>query len=90
MADGLLPSSLGELAFRACSKNVDGSFTVSEGDILRATRVMARDAGIFAEPSGAIPLAPLLSGAKSLGRRVVLVVSGGNISHELLARILAS
>ena len=90
VADGLIPSALGALTYEACARNVDGSFTVSEDDILRATRAMVRDAGIIAEPSGAAPLAPLLSGPKeSLGRRVVLVVSGGNISHELLAKTLA-
>jgi threonine dehydratase len=89
IADGLIPSSLGELTFKACSKNVDGSFTASEGDILRATRAVIREAGIFAEPSGATPLCPLLSRpSPSIGRRVVLVVSGGNISHELLAKTL--
>jgi threonine dehydratase len=89
IADGLIPSALGELTYRACSKNVEGSFTVSEDDILRATRVMIREARILAEPSGAAPLALLLSGpSRSIGRRVVLVVSGGNISHELLARLL--
>jgi len=89
IADGLIPSSLGKLTYEACSKNVDGSFTVSEEDILRATRAMIREASIFAEPSGAIPLAPLLSNSsRSIGRRVVLVVSGGNVSHELLAEML--
>jgi len=89
IADGLIPSALGRLTYEACSKNVDGSFTVSEEDILRATRAMIREARIFAEPSGATPLAPLLSGTSlSIGRRVVLVVSGGNISHELLAKML--
>jgi len=91
VADGLIPSALGELAYEACSRNVDGSFTVSEADILRATKVMVNVARIFAEPSGAAPLAPLLSGpSESIGRRVVLVVSGGNVSHKLLARILSS
>jgi len=51
---------------------------------------MIREARIFAEPSGATALAPLLSGASgSIGRRVVLVVSGGNVSHELLEEMLA-
>ena len=90
IADGLMPSSLGELTFEACSRNVDGAYTASEADILNATRALARDARIFAEPSGAAPLAPLLSGASgSPGERVVLVVSGGNISRALLAEILA-
>jgi len=91
IADGLIPSSLGRLTYEACSRNVDGSFTVSEEDILRATRAMIREARIFAEPSGATPLAPLLSGSSlSIGRRVVLVVSGGNVSHKLLAKMLTS
>jgi threonine dehydratase len=89
IADGLIPSALGRLTYEACSRNVDGSFTVSEEDILRATKAMVREARIFAEPSGATPLAPLLSNTSgSIGRRVVLVVSGGNISHELLAEML--
>jgi threonine dehydratase len=89
IADGLIPSALGKLTYEACSRNVDGSFTVSEEEILRATRAMIREAKIFAEPSGATPLAPLLSGSsRSIGRRVVLVVSGGNVSHELLREML--
>jgi len=89
IADGLIPSALGKLTYEACSRNVDGSFTVSEEDIFRATKIMIREAKIFAEPSGATPLAPLLQGSSPpIGRRVVLVVSGGNVSHELLAKML--
>jgi len=91
VADGLIPSALGDLTYKVCSRKVDGSFMVSEDDILRATRTMIREAGIIAEPSGAAPLAPLLSGpSRPIGRRVVLVVSGGNISHDLLLKMLQS
>ena len=91
MADGLLPSSLGSLTWEACSRNVDGAFTPSEDEILRATKLMARTARIIAEPSGATALAPLLSHpSRSLGKRVVVVVSGGNISQDLLKEILSS
>ncbi len=91
IADGLIPSSLGELTLAACSRYVDGAMTVSEDKILAATKALVRDAGIFAEPSGAAPLAALLSHPTgAVGGRVVLVVSGGNISRGLLARILAS
>jgi len=89
IADGLLPSALGALAYQACSRYVDGAFTVSEEEILKATRAMVMDAKIVAEPSGAASLAPLLSGEVP-GHRVVVVVSGGNISHELLRSILES
>ncbi|MDG6901093.1 MAG: threonine/serine dehydratase [Nitrososphaerota archaeon] len=90
MADGLIPSALGELTFEACSRYVDGAFTASEDEIFKATKVMIRNAGFLAEPSGAAPLVPLMSNTESLGEKVVAVVSGGNISRDLLARILSS
>jgi len=91
MADGLLPTSLGELTYAICSRRVDGAFLVSEKEILKATRLMFQPGGIIAEPSGAAPLAPLLSGAlRPLGKRVVIVVSGGNISRELLSKVISS
>lgn len=90
MADGLLPSRMGELTFAACIRNVDGVFTATEDEILGATKCMANEARIIAEPSGAAPLAPLLFHPRDVpGKRVVVVVSGGNISQALLMQILA-
>ena len=89
MADGLIPSTLGAVTFEACSRYVDGAFTASEDEIFNATRIMARDAKVIAEPSGATPLVPLLSRLKGFGDRTVVVVSGGNISQDLLRRILS-
>ena len=90
IADGLIPSSLGELTYAACSRYVDGTFTPTEDQILDATGTMVAQARIVAEPSGAAPLAPLLSGSpEAVGRRVVLVVSGGNVSSELLTKLLS-
>jgi threonine dehydratase len=91
MADGLIPSALGELTFEACSRYVDAAYTASEDEIFRATTEMVRTAKIFAEPSGAAPLAPLISGGRPVpGEKIVLVVSGGNISRVLLNRVLSS
>jgi threonine dehydratase len=90
IADGLLPSKLGELTFEACSRNVDGVFNSSEEEILGAARALANEARIIAEPSGAAPLAPLLFHPEEVhGERVAIVVSGGNISQRLLKQILA-
>jgi threonine dehydratase len=88
VADGLLPTALGRLTYAACKMNVDGAFAVTERDILEATRVLARDVGIFAEPSGAAAIAPILSRQKGLGKSVVAVISGGNISQSLLVSLL--
>jgi threonine dehydratase len=92
IADGLIPPSVGDLTYRACAENVSGVFTVSDEEILDAMRILIREARIFPEPSSAAPLAALLSGRDTvkLGKRVVLVVSGGNVSQKLLGQILNS
>lgn len=91
IADGLIPSSVGELAFDVCSKRVDGTYRVSEEQILEAMRVLIQEAHVFPEPSGAAPVSALLAGKDidRLGEKVVLVVSGGNVSLELLKKAIS-
>lgn len=92
VADGLIPPSLGDLTFEACSKYVDGVFTVSDEEILAAMKIIIKEARIFPEPSGAAGIAALLAGrdTERLGNRVVFVISGGNVSQKLLGQILTS
>jgi threonine dehydratase len=91
IADGLIPSTVGDLTLEACKRNVDGMFEVSDDAILSAMRLLIREAHIFPEPSGSAPLATLANETNltRLGKRVVLVVSGGNVSIDLLERILS-
>ena len=90
LADGLIPSSVGDLTLEACKLYVDQVLTASEENILLATKLLIHDAHIFPEPSGAASLAALLGGQRlrGLGKKVVLVISGGNISLDLLKRTL--
>lgn len=92
IADGLIPPSVGDLTFRAAQENVSRVFTVSDDEIIEAMRMTIKEARIFPEPSGAAPLAALLAGrgVDGLGEKVVLVVSGGNVSQKLLGEILTS
>lgn len=91
IADGLIPASVGELTLEACRKNVDGMFSASDDEILSAMKLLIQDAHIFPEPSGSAPLAVLSKAEESreLGDRVVLVISGGNVSLSLLTRLLS-
>jgi len=91
IADGLIPSSAGELTLEACRKNVDGMFNVSDDEILSAMRLLVREAHIFPEPSGSAPLAALVSerDPTKFGKRVVLVISGGNVSIDLMRGLLS-
>jgi threonine dehydratase len=90
IADGLIPSSLGELTFDICREHVDGAYEVTDEQILMAMSLLAREAHIFAEPSGAAPVAALLAGRElgRLGKKVVCVISGGNVSLQLLRRAI--
>jgi threonine dehydratase len=90
IADGLTSRAIGEIPFRICSRLVDGAFGVSDTEIVSAVRNLAVKAHIISEPSGAAPLA-VLQGMKDisiLGERVVLVISGANVSLEWLISVL--
>ncbi len=91
IADGLVPASVGDLTLEACQKNVDGMFSVSDDDILSAMKLLIQEAHIFPEPSGSAPLAVLskTEASRKLGGRVVLVISGGNVSLSLLSKLLS-
>ncbi len=90
IADGLIPPSVGDLTLEACMKHVEGVYSVSDEEILDGMKVLMRDAHIFPEPSGSAPAALLLASrdTEKLGKKVVLVVSGGNVSLSLLSKVL--
>ena len=63
--------------------------TVTEEEILEATRLLASNPKTVAEPSGAVATAAFLFHREELPQTKmnVAVISGGNIEPELLARI---
>jgi threonine dehydratase len=85
IADGLRTQSLGERNFQHILKFVDGIVTVTEEEILQATRIMLTATDIVPEPSGAVTLAAALFHAAELppAKHIVVVVSGGNIDPAL-------
>ncbi len=89
IADGLR-SQPSELTFTHLQAVVDTMVTVSEDEIREAVRVLARQARLVAEPSGAVTTAAYLFHAGELpAGRTVAVVSGGNADPALFAEILA-
>lgn len=91
IADGTRTPSLGELhTFRLVLHYVDDMQTVSEDDIKEAVRFAFYRLKLVIEPSGALGLSALLSGAVSAeGKKVGVIVSGGNIDAETMTQILA-
>ncbi|SEC36805.1 threonine ammonia-lyase [Terriglobus roseus] len=92
IADGLRTQSLGERNFHHILKFVDGIITVTEEEILEATRVLLLATDIVPEPSGAVTLAAALFHADKLPttKKVVVVVSGGNIDPTLREELLTA
>ena len=90
LADGLVPPAVGDLTFEACMKHVSGVFTVTEDEIIAAMKLLIKEAHIFPEPSAAASAAALLANRENgeLGKRIVLVITGGNVSLNLLAQTL--
>jgi threonine dehydratase len=91
VADGIRTTIPGELTFPVVQKYVDGMITVTDSDILRAQRLILERCKMLAEPTGAVSVAAALCGAlpeKFKGKRVVAVVSGGNVALPELAEYL--
>ena len=64
--------------------------TVSEAEICRAMRILFADTHNVAEGAGAAPLAAALQERQRLaGKRVAVILSGGNIDRPLFAEVLA-
>ncbi len=84
IADGLR-TSLGERNFPILERLLTGIVTVSEELIVEAMRLIWTRLKLVVEPSGAVPLAALLEApARFQGRRIGLLLSGGNVDLDAL------
>jgi threonine dehydratase len=84
ICDGLL-TSLGTLTFPIIRERVQRIVTVSDHMTIEAMRYIWERMKIVVEPSAAVPLGALLAGALQVsGRRIGIIVSGGNVDLESL------
>lgn len=82
VADGLR-TSLGELTFPIIMRHVDEILLASEAGIVAATRLLLERAKTVVEPSAAVPLTALMeSGRDWSGRRIGIILSGGNLDLD--------
>ena len=88
IADGLAVTAPGEATFEINRHLVDGIVTVSENDIVEAMRIAHRFLGRHLEPSGAVGLAAMsVDPNRFAGRRVGIILSGGNIDSDRFAEL---
>lgn len=89
IADGLRTTSPGERTYQMMTQLVDEIVLVSEAEIVEAVTTLALTAKTITEPSGAVGVAAVLAG-RVTGRRVGVVLSGGNVDPGRLAWIIRS
>jgi threonine dehydratase len=90
IADGARTISLGDLNWEIIRKNVNEIIEVSDAAIAEAVRLYFYLANLKCEPTGALPLAAVLTDRQRFkGKRVCLVVSGGNVDASVYARLLS-
>ncbi len=90
IADGLL-TSLGVLNWAIISRLVDDIYTASENSIRAAMVLLRKKAGLMVEPSSAVPLAALIEQKEFFrGKRVGIILTGGNITGEKYDTLVAA
>jgi len=90
IADGIAVKRVGETTLAHVKRYVDEIVTVSEEEIASAILYLLEKEKTVAEGAGAAPVAALLNRKlRGLeGKKVVCVLSGGNIDVNLVARII--
>jgi threonine dehydratase len=90
LADGMAVRVPDKDALALILKGAERVIAVSENAIKAAMRHYFTDTHNVAEGAGAGPLAALLKdGAAMAGRRVAVILSGGNVDRSLYAKVLA-
>ncbi|MEU2377340.1 pyridoxal-phosphate dependent enzyme [Streptomyces misionensis] len=90
VADGQAVAVPGELTFTVNRRLVDAIALVGDAEIVDAMRFAFERLKIVLEPSGATPLAALLSGrVEDLPPRVGVIASGGNIDTRRFTELMA-
>jgi threonine dehydratase len=90
IADGIAVKEPGVNTFSYCSQLLDGIVTVSEDEISTAILTLIEKNKMISEGAGAAPVAAVLFDKipDLKGKKIVCVVSGGNIDVTILSRVI--
>jgi threonine dehydratase len=92
VADGMRAIEPGVLTFPILAAHLDEIVLVTDAEILAAVWFLLERLKLLVEPTGAVGVAALLAGRipAARGRRVGVVLSGGNLDRDGLAHLVAT
>ena len=90
IADGIAVKKPGDLTYELCSKYVDQIVTVSDDEISAAILALMEQHKLVTEGAGAVAVAAAMFNKVDLqGKKVVCLLSGGNIDVTILSRVIS-
>ncbi|MFR8001923.1 MAG: threonine ammonia-lyase [Hydrogeniiclostridium sp.] len=88
-ADGIAVKCPGDLTYELVSKYVDEVVTVSDDEIATAVLTLIEQQKLIAEGAGAVSVAAAMFNKVDIkGKKVICLVSGGNIDVTILSRVI--
>ena len=89
IADGIAVKKPGDVTFDVCSKYVDKIVTVTEDEIAAAILALMEQHKLVTEGAGAVAVAAAMFDKLDIqGKKVVCLLSGGNIDVTILSRVI--
>ncbi|HET6516722.1 MAG TPA: threonine ammonia-lyase [Nitrosopumilaceae archaeon] len=88
IADGISVQKPGENTFSIIKELIDEIVLVDDSQIIKTMFLLMERAKIVVEPAGAVGLAHLLENKPTPGKKIVVVLAGGNVDMYLLGQIV--
>jgi threonine dehydratase len=89
IADGISVKTPGQSTFKIINELIDDIVLVDDSTIVKAMFLLMERSKMVVEPAGAVALAYLLDKKPAKGKKVVPILSGGNIDMYLLGQIVS-
>jgi threonine dehydratase len=89
IADGIAVKKPGTLTYELCEKYVDEIVTVTDDEIAAAILALMENQKLVTEGAGAVSVAAVMFNKLNIkGKKVVCLLSGGNIDVTILSRVI--
>jgi len=88
IADGISVKIPGQITFSIIKELIDEIVLVDDSEIIKAMFLLMERMKFVVEPAGVVGLAYLISAKPSPGKKVVAILTGGNVDMYLLGQIV--